>query len=494
MTNVKRVVIVGGGSEAWLAAAALQVAFKHLKLDVCVVETDAARDVIGRWTLPSSRGIHGLLGVKEVDFVRATNATFKLATEHRGWQGEGSRYLHAHGEIGSDLSGTPFYRYLAMQATMGREADPEPYSLAAAAARRGRFARPIAKTALTSSFTYGYHLDDAAYRAYLQAHALKLGVRRMESAMREVVLASDGRIASVTLQDGASLEGDYFLDCSGRAAVLMQALSNAAREDWREWLPNDRMISMSAPGIADAPALTRTIASDAGWCWCMPLVRGSVAGIVYSSAFTSDDAALDRLRATIPGVSGEPLMRTFASGRRKYLWYRNCIAVGASGVELEPLAGADLHLAQLGLATFIELFPLDGVGAIEAAEYNRLMGEQADLVRDFTLAHYRANATRQGDYWEAIRRASLPERLAQKLDLFRANGRIRMFDHESFEETDWAWVLLGSGCIPQAIELHSKTHLEAVSPERFAPLRASIERLAATMPRHMDFVTGRSPA
>jgi len=333
MTNVKRVVIVGSGSEAWLTAAALQVAFKHLKLDVCVVETQAARDVLGRWTLPSSRGIHGLLGIKEADFVRATNATFKLATEHCGWQGEGSRYLHAHGEIGSDLSGTPFYRYLAMQASMRGEADPEQYSLAAAAARRGRFARPIAKTALTSSFTYGYHLDDAAYRAYLQAHALKLGARRMESGLRDVVIASDGRIASVTLQGGASLEGDYFLDCSGRDAVLMQALSNTARDDWSTWLPNDRISSIAAPEIADAPALTRTIASDAGWCWQMPLASGSVAGIAYSSAFISDDEALDRLRATIPGVTGEPAMRTLASGRRQQLWYRNCIAVGASGVE-----------------------------------------------------------------------------------------------------------------------------------------------------------------
>src|SRR5690606_6100248 len=147
-----------------------------------------------------------------------------------------------------------------------------------------------------------------------------------------------------------------------------------------------------------------------------------------------------------------------------------------------------------GLATFIELFPLDGVGAIEAAEYNRLMGEQADLVRDFTLAHYRANATRQGDYWEAIRRASLPERLAQKLDLFRAIGRMRMLHRESVDETDWACVLLASGCIPQALEPRGKRQLEAVSPERVAPRRASIERLAAPMPRHMDFVTGRSPA
>ena len=37
----------------------------------------------------------------------------------------------------------------------------------------------------------------------------------------------------------------------------------------------------------------------------------------------------------------------------------------------------------------IELFPLDGRSAIEGVEYNRVMAEHADALRDFTMAHYR---------------------------------------------------------------------------------------------------------
>jgi tryptophan 7-halogenase len=176
--TITRVIVVGGGSVAWLAAAGLRRAFRKRGVDVLVVDTGLPSDApVGRWTLPSQRGMHGLLGIPEADLFRRTGATFKLATEHVGWQGDGSHFLHAHGDIGTDIAGTPFYKYLVLQAINGRVDSPENYSLAAVAARTGRFARPMGdEKALTSSFTYGFHLDDAAYGAYLAAHAAQLGV------------------------------------------------------------------------------------------------------------------------------------------------------------------------------------------------------------------------------------------------------------------------------------------------------------------------------
>jgi tryptophan 7-halogenase len=487
--TITRVVIVGGGSVAWLAAAGLRRAFRKRGVDVLVVETGLPVDSpAGRWTLPSQRGMHGLLGIPEADVVRGTGASFKLATEHVGWQGEGSRFFHAHGDIGTEIGGTPFYKYLVLQALKGRLEAPEHYSLAAVAARLGRFARPMGdEKALTASFTYGFHLDEPAYVAYLAAHAAQLGVRRVSAPLAAATRLPSGEVAALRLANGEQIAGDLFLDCSGAESLLMRELGPGAREDWSAWLPCDRMLSARAPLLQDAPAVTRTVASDAGWWWHMPLARDSAAGYVYCSAYLSDEAALRQLQSAVPGL-GSARLAPLASGRRRRFWEKNCIALGASAMQLEPLAGADLHFAQLGLGTLIELFPLDVAGAIEGAEYNRVMSEHADALRDFTLAHYRAGRSRAGPFWAQLRAVPPPQRLADKLELFQASARINLLDFETFEEVDWAWLLLGAGVIPAALELHVRAHVEAMTSQQLAPLRAHIENLAASMPRHNEYV------
>jgi tryptophan halogenase len=229
------------------------------------------------------------------------------------------------------------------------------------------------------------------------------------------------------------------------------------------------------------------MATDAGWTWSAPLARGGLAGYTYSSAFRDDDAALSELSAAGHAI-GKPALRKLRSGRRREFWVKNCVALADTAVALEPLAGADLHFAQLGIVNLVELFPLRRDCAVEAVEYNRLMGEHADALRDFTLAHYRL-ATRTGKFWDAVRASPLPERLAHRLDLFSASGRINLHDQESFEEVDWAWLLIGGGITPAALELQTLTLIDKVSDAQVAPLRATVQQLVASMPRHLDYLS-----
>ncbi len=61
------------------------------------------------------------------------------------------------------------------------------------------------------------------------------------------------------------------------------------------------------------------------------------------------------------------------------------------------------------------------------------------------------------------------------------------------EEVDWAWLLLGAKVLPDALELQVRTQLEAVKPDQVAPVRTHLERLATSMPRHIDYVRGQGP-
>lgn len=484
---LNRVLVLGSDSVAWITASALAKAFQYRKLEVTVVGHGAVAAPPGRWTLPSQRGMHALLGIAEPDFVHRTGATYKLASEHLGWQGEGTAFIHAHGEIGSPLGGIHFYKYLVREWLAGR-ADPAPnYSLAAAAALSGRFARPMGKdTALTASFTYGFHLGEPAYAGYLRAHALKLGVKSAVAAFAGVERGADGHVLAVRLADGTAMAADLFVDCTPDAPLM--SASTASRVDWSTSLPCDRLLTAKAPALANPPALLRTRAASAGWLWRMPLAQETLVGYAYASAFLTEEEARAELAAAEPVASAASTVAHVSAGRRSAFWERNCVAIGPAAMQIEPLAGADLHAAQIGVSTLIELFPRDARADVERAEYQRLMAEHLDSLRDFTLAHYVAGRSRAGAFWEAVRRAPVPARLAHKLELFRANGRIELLDFESFEETDWAWLLLGTGCKPDALELSVVLHLQKFGNREATPLRAQVRDLAESMPPHLEYV------
>lgn len=487
---IRKVIVAGSGSVAWITAAALRRALARRDLEVTVVDTGPDGAPAGWWTLPSQRGMHALLGIDESRFIQHTGATFRLGTEHRGWQGEGSRFLHAHGDLGTELGGTPFYRYLQAESVDGRPAVPEEWSLAGMAARLGRFARPMGKD-LTASFTYGYHVAEARYVSYLRTHSERLGVRVAAAPWAETELAEGGRIARLRLADGSTVDADLYIDCSGTAAKLVASIA-PEREDWSPWLPCDRMLSGFASADREPAALTQTVAGEAGWSWRAPLAERSLVGFVYSSRFLGEEQALSAFAASAPGLDGDAVPTRFASGRRQQLWSGNCLAFGAAAMELEPLAGAALHFAQVGLATLVELFPRSRDSRIESVEYNRVMREQADALRDFTLAHYLAGPARPGDMWAAVRAVEPPARLADRLALYSASGRIVLHDHETFEETDWAWLLLGAGCVPAAIELQVRGQLTRLSSRDLQALHTRIQQLATSMPSHAEFLRHQS--
>jgi tryptophan halogenase len=489
---IRKIIVAGSGPVAWIAAAGLSRAMRNRAVEVSIVATEPDGEAAGYWTLPSQRGIHAMLGVNEPHFIHHTGSTFKLASEHRGWQGEGSGYLHAHGDIGMEVEGTPYYKYLVSEAQAGRPTPVENFSVAGAAARLAKFARPMGE-GLTASFTYGFHIETQAYTQYLRVLAERLGVKVSPAAFGEVVLAENGAISALRLVDGTLADADLFIDCSGSAARLMGQVSSNERDDWSAWLPCDRMLSGVGPALRDPAPMTQTVGAQAGWLWRAPLADRSIVGLVYGSAFLDDEAARATLAAFEPGLRAEAGVTRFSSGRRHDSWVRNCVALGAAAVELEPLAGASLHFAQLGLATLIELFPLNRASSIEAREFNRLMAAYGDALRDFTMAHYRIGRAPAGDFWTAARAAAPPGTLAHKLDLFAASGRINLLDHETFEEVDWAWLLIGGGCVPAALELHTRDRLAKLKREDISTMRTRIQQVAASMPSHAEFVRRQVP-
>ncbi len=91
---IESLVIVGGGTAGWMAAAYLAKKFKGTSLRITLVESaDIGTIGVGEATVPSIKLFLSELGIDEKEFIQATNATFKLGIEFEGWLTEGSRFF-----------------------------------------------------------------------------------------------------------------------------------------------------------------------------------------------------------------------------------------------------------------------------------------------------------------------------------------------------------------------------------------------------------------
>src|ERR1700731_1995552 len=140
---IRKIVIVGGGSAGWMAAAALAAVVRRRVEEIVLVESAQIGTIgVGEATLPTLRAFNATLGLDEVEFIRKTQATFKLGIEFVGWNPERA-FFHGFSDFGPALRGvSPHQAWLRMRAA-GDDQSYADYSISTVAASSRRFAPPV---------------------------------------------------------------------------------------------------------------------------------------------------------------------------------------------------------------------------------------------------------------------------------------------------------------------------------------------------------------
>ncbi len=482
---IRNIVIAGGGTAGWMAAALLAKTVGKV-VNITLVESDEIGTVgVGEATIPPLVTYLRLLDIKEQDFMAATQATFKLGISFENWRNVNEDYIHSFGTTGRDHWSAGFQHFWMRDRARGSTADYGEYCLELKAAQENRFSH-LPKQGLN----YAFHIDATLFAGFLRTFSERLGVRRVEG--RIVLVDTDretGDVSNLRLDSGASVEGDLFIDCTGFRGLLIEEALHTGYEDWSHWLPCDSAVALQTESTTEAIPYTRAIAHDAGWQWRIPLQHRVGNGLVYCSRYLSDDAATERLVNNVAGKHvNTPRVLKFRTGRRLKNWNRNVIALGLASGFVEPLESTSIHLIQRGMIRLLQMFPHDGIRQSEIDEYNRQSLREIEHIRDFIILHYKVTNRDDTPFWRHCRALQVPDSLAHRIALFRETGRVFHTEGELFHENSWIQVMLGQGIVPEQYHPAADVLSDEELTRFMAGIKQHVDSTVARLPNHEAYV------
>lgn len=488
---IKRIVIAGGGTAGWLVAAGLSKALGKV-LDIKLVESDEIGTVgVGEATIPTLLNFHNRLGIKEQEFMAATQATFKLGIGFEGWRNVNEDYIHSFGMTGKDHWTAGFQHFWLKGRERGLAGDYGDYCLELKAALAGRFAHLP-----RGQMNYAFHLDATLYAKFLRKFSEGFGVKRVEGKIVEVRTdAESGDISSLRLDSGAELEGDFFIDCTGFRGLLIGETQKVGYENWSQWLHCDSAVAMQTESVGDALPYTRSVAHEAGWRWRIPLQHRVGNGLVYSSRHMDDERAIQFLQTQVQGKAlTPPRVIKFQPCQRTTTWNGNCVAIGLASGFLEPLESTSIHLIQRSVIRLLQTFPSMGIRQSDIDEYNQKTKAEIEHIRDFIILHYKVTNRQDTPFWRGCRDMEIPATLRHRIDLFRETGRVFREPNELFGEPSWIQVMLGQGIVPE--QYHPTVDVMGDEElKRFLDgIRLPIEKTVKQLPTHQAYFEKYCPA
>jgi len=499
---IQSILIVGGGTAGWMAAAALKrAAGPHVQ--VRLVESDDIGIVgVGEATVPPIRDFNAMIELDEAEFMRETRASLKLGIQFNGWGGADSAYFHPFGTFGVGPTLGDFHHIWFNLHRQGQfdgklGGDLHDHAICTQAARRGRVGLrdPDPRRAPLNSLFTAYHFDAGLYARYLRRVCEGRGVQRLEGQVVEVQQrASDGFVTGVRLDAGRVLEADLFIDCTGFRGLLIEGALKAGYEDWSHWLPMNRAMAVPCARTGPLTPYTTATARAAGWQWRIGLQHRTGNGYVYCSDHITDDEARETLLAHLDGEPlAEPRPLRFVTGRRKTYWDRNVVSLGLSSGFIEPLESTSIHLVQSGIYKLLQHFPDRDFSPANTAAYNRRLGREVELIRDFVILHYHATTRDDTPFWRRTAAMAIPDSLAERVEAFRDRGLLfQVGADEYFSMGSWLAVMVGQGIVPRSGNPLYALGDAARSAAGMTAFAQRVAQMADALPEHEAFLKSRN--
>ena len=421
-----KIVVVGGGTSGWIVTHYLSSTHHCINISTKEIPTIG----VGEGTTGK---FPDMIDVDKTKLMIELDALPKLGIKFNGWSNTMDYFW-------SPIDGSGTANYYIDYSTFSQYftgALPSPCSRYSVLMEHGKTNYSYDKDYLIGNWDHhALHIDAYKTAEYFKKISLDSGAVHVEAQVVKVNREKNA-ITSLELDDGSTVSGDVFIDCSGFSRVLNSHLDWI---DYSEHLPVNSAVVYSAPETEKKP-YTVAQAMKYGWTWEIPTRNKTGRGYVYCDKYASEDDILDEL-----GDVEKIKSIKFTSGRIKQFKDSNCVSIGLSSGFLEPLQATSIHCALIQLELFYYSFPTKQSLLCEDStrRYNDLIAILYDDMRDFVSLHYSGGKT-DSDFWKDI---TCTDRVHEVLNICKAR-LTRSFDFPhvpgTVKQESWNPILAGLG-------------------------------------------------
>jgi len=500
----KTVVIVGGGIAGWLTAGRL--AAKHKSnteqgLKVILIESENIPTVgVGEGTWPTMRSTLIALGIRETDFIRECDASFKQGAKFVKWVdgSEDDFYYHPlvlpQGFGQGDLAA----HWLSRQGNEGVSSFSNEVCYQEAICENDLAPKTIRTAEYADVANYAYHLDSGKFAKFLQKHCLeKLGITHIVDDVIGVNSADNGDIATVSTEKNGDISGELFIDCTGFSSLLIGKHYQIPFKSCQDTLFIDSALAVQLPhddAQADITSHTISTGQEAGWIWDIGLQHRRGIGYVYSSKHSTEEQA----RAVLAEYVGEKFESLtvkkipVVSGHREKLWQNNCVAIGLSAGFLEPLEASALVQIELSAQMISEQLPQtrDAMNVI-GKRFNEIALYRWGKIINFLKLHYILNK-RSEPFWVDNRDPeTIPQSLQDLMILWKHRSPADCdftSNNEVFPAASYQYILYGMGFETDYSNTPYVLNDSDFAEEKFAQNKKLINKAVATLPTNRELI------
>jgi flavin-dependent dehydrogenase len=518
-----RVVILGGGSAGWMAAAYLSKALER-GVEISLVESANIGTVgVGEATFSTIQLFFQYLGLREEDWMPHCNASYKMAIRFVDWNGAQRHFYHPFQRLPT-VEGRSMAEWWLKKGYGSLPYDYACYNVPTLcdAKRAPRYSdgrvfdhtvdnyfhdetRDSGTTLedLKIQYPYAYHFDASLLATFMSQYARGRGVRRIVADVTGVELDERGYISTLQTRECGPIGADLFIDCTGFRGVLINEALKEPFIPFSRTLLCDRAVAMQVPSDPEREGInpyTTATALSSGWVWNIPLFNRIGTGYVYSNAFLSPSAAEEELRRHLGKCSegrnaSHIRMRI---GRNRNSWVKNCVAIGLSSAFVEPLESTGIFFIQQGIEHLVRYFPHANWDEQWIRDYNQAVAGCIDGVRDFLTLHYVASARQDTAFWKATKLdITVSDDLAERLRIWKRclpNERTINPTFHGFESYSYVVMLLGLGYRPDGA-LPVLNHMnEDRAIAAFDGVKQRTEHLRASLPTHYEYLAQQRQA
>ena len=400
INNVDTVVIVGGGTAAWMCAAYLSANTEDIK--ITLVDKEVGNPVgVGEATLLNFERFLNECGFERHKWFNEIDATFKSGILFPNWGAKDNLVWHPF------LLNTAFDKNTTLYDCWSHHQEKYPIANASAF-----YSVSLAnKVDSENANYYAMHVDCSKLVLWLQTQ-LENKIEIIKSEMVEVIREDSGFIKSLKLKNGTSVSGDLFVDCTGFKSLLA---ANPHKVNLRGRLFCDTAVAGHIPYEDVEEERIPFVISEAvddGWIWRIPVQSRIGSGLVFNRSITDPEVAKKNLCNYWEGRITPDTLKVidWSPYYRNNAWEYNSVAIGLASGFIEPLESTGISIIQSGIVNLCNFIKSKYWTRLDQERHNSyVIAEYNDCV-DFVNMHY-AKSTIESPFWNWVRETYQPSEL-----------------------------------------------------------------------------------